>query len=186
LGIPSLCATNSGIDTCTQVATSYQYLDDDDGKSSDDELVAVVQFFTFAEVQKIVAMHGASVRARFELNNDKSDDNFQSKYQQAMDWFQSVADIARPGHNMRNYMEDRFRAGDGEQCMNRVEGLVFSAIKASQSAPTQTPAASKKKKKQDPFHAIRCAKIDCLDINFYRSAIAKYANGSHTCLVKEI
>jgi hypothetical protein len=64
---------------------SYQYLDDDDGKRSDDELVAVVQFFTFAEVQKIVATHGASIRAHFELNGDRSDDNLGSRYQQAMD-----------------------------------------------------------------------------------------------------
>jgi hypothetical protein len=81
-------------------------------------------------------------------------------------------------------MEDRFRQNDGKRCMDNVERLAFKAIEASQSAPTQAPAASKKE--QDPFHAVRCARIDCRDVNFYTSAIAKYANGTHTCLVKEI
>jgi energy-coupling factor transporter ATP-binding protein EcfA2 len=176
VGIPRLCATSGGQETCTKVAMSYQYLDDGDGKKSNDKVVALIQFITMAEVSQIVAMHGASIRTRIERNGNRFDDK------QAMEWIQSVADIASPGQNMRTYIENGFRAGNDVQCLNRVEGLAFMAIQASQSEPTQAPSASTGT--QDPLHAAGCAKIDCEDVNSYTSAISKYANGTHTCIVK--
>jgi hypothetical protein len=145
LGIPEICVTSPGTRTYTQVAMSYQYLDDNDGKRPDNELVVIVQFFTYAEVLEHIAMHGANVWARYELDDDY-DNNvaphsrrsnvdkafIEGRDRQAMDWFRSVADIAYPGQNMREYMDKgRSYQDEGKQYMDRAEGLAFEAIKAS-------------------------------------------------------